>query len=274
MKQMFVDILKKTRLYIPAKKAKDSILGFFRDDREERRRMIGFYSQFIKKGDICFDIGANLGSRTAIFLACGARVVAIEPQSSCINALQRKYGSNPNVIILKAGVGEKEGIKEMKICNAPEFSTFSETQLNKMSNLQETKNLEWYKTEKVNIVTLDSLIKKYGEPSFCKIDVEGYEKEVLGGLSKPIKLLSFEYNTLLVKNALACINQLDKLSRLGKGKIGKKGKGECKYEFNYSVKESMSFRLNNWVSPGDIKKILNSMPQSSFSFGDIYARLS
>jgi hypothetical protein len=47
----------------------------------------------------------------------------------------------------------------------------------------------------VNVATLDSLIDEFGVPDYAKIDVEGFDLEVLRGLSRPIPLLSFEYNS-------------------------------------------------------------------------------
>lgn len=44
-----------------------------------------FYEQFIRPNDICFDIGANMGNRTEVFLKLGAKVIAVEPQSECVN---------------------------------------------------------------------------------------------------------------------------------------------------------------------------------------------
>ena len=43
------------------------------------------------------------------------------------------------------------------------------------------------------MTTLDTLVAEYGEPAFCKIDVEGFEVEALKGLSRPLRALSFEY---------------------------------------------------------------------------------
>ena len=43
------------------------------------------------------------------------------------------------------------------------------------------------------IITMDSLIAQFGAPAFTKIDVEGFELEVLKGLTKPVKYLSIEY---------------------------------------------------------------------------------
>lgn len=58
-----------------------------------------FYANFIRKDDLCFDVGANLGNRVASLLAAGARVVAIEPNSdanwSCAIALGKRSPSCP-----------------------------------------------------------------------------------------------------------------------------------------------------------------------------------
>ena len=49
-----------------------------RKNIEEKR--FNFYSGFINKGNICFDIGANYGNRTEVFLKLGSEVIAVEPQ--------------------------------------------------------------------------------------------------------------------------------------------------------------------------------------------------
>jgi len=45
------------------------------------------------------------------------------------------------------------------------------------------------------MVTLDAAtIETFGKPFYCKIDVEGWELDVLKGLSQPIPLISFEFH--------------------------------------------------------------------------------
>jgi 16S rRNA A1518/A1519 N6-dimethyltransferase RsmA/KsgA/DIM1 with predicted DNA glycosylase/AP lyase activity len=63
--------------------------------RKERRKMCTFYRQFIKPNDLVFDVGANIGNYTAIFLALGARVLAIEPQAECMAQLRARFGRHP-----------------------------------------------------------------------------------------------------------------------------------------------------------------------------------
>jgi hypothetical protein len=48
------------------------------------------YAQFVRAGDLCFDIGANIGSRSRVFRALGAHVVAVEPQPASLKTLRRE----------------------------------------------------------------------------------------------------------------------------------------------------------------------------------------
>ena len=68
------------------------ILNFLRIDslkvkrkRLASRRGLNFYSELIKKDDLCFDIGANYGNRSEVFIKLGAKVVAFEPQPKPLN---------------------------------------------------------------------------------------------------------------------------------------------------------------------------------------------
>ena len=60
---------------------------------------------------------------------------------------------------------------------------------------------------RVPITTLDSLIARHGVPTFIKIDVEGFEFEVLVGLSRPINAISFEFTTIQRDVALDCVER-------------------------------------------------------------------
>ncbi len=42
--------------------------------RQQFAREVHFYSSFIRQGDLCFDIGGNIGSKTEVFLALGREI--------------------------------------------------------------------------------------------------------------------------------------------------------------------------------------------------------
>ena len=89
-----------------------------------------------------------------------------------------------------------------------------------------------------------------------KIDVEGFEPDVLRGLSIPVESLSFEFLPASLDSAFESI---EIVSRLGW------------YEFNYSMVETMKLASRTWLSGDELTSILKSMEPRDRS-GDIYAR--
>jgi hypothetical protein len=119
-----------------------------------------------------------------------------------------------------------------------------------------SKVYKWTKTQQVPITTLDSLIRLYGLPTFCKIDVEGFEESVLKGLTKPIRFISFEFTREFFDDAKKCINHLLSIAPV---------------EFNCSIGESMELLLPDWVTPKKLYEKLDSL-EDELLWGDIYAR--
>ena len=117
------------------------------------------------------------------------------------------------------------------------------------------KDYSWKTQKHVNIITLDSLIQKYGLPDLCKIDVEGYELEVIKGLSKKIPIISFEMHIEIFNEMVECIEQIEKL-------------GSVKFNFANINKEKLL--LPNWVSS---RKLYESISLGAIHLvADIYAR--
>lgn len=216
-----------------------------------------FYSQFIDKGDLCFDVGANIGNRTDIFLSLGAKVVCIEPQEICIRKLRKKYEENENVILIQKALGAEEGKGVLYLSDSSVISSMSKNWIERVKNSGRFGGSLWEGKQTVKIVTLDSLINKYGTPKFCKIDVEGFEYEVIKGLSKPIEYVSFEFASESLNLTFQTIKYLLKIGR---------------YKFNYTLGEEMELLLDEWLSAEDIEKVLNRISKSQKNiWGDIYA---
>jgi hypothetical protein len=93
---------------------------------------------------------------------------------------------------------------------------------------------------------------------FCKIDVEGFEAEVLAGLSQPLRLVSFEYIPAAGEIALKCIERLGELDD---------------YRYNWTRGEEHHWQSPTWVSGDELAATLAAMPLDGAS-GDIFARLT
>ncbi len=225
--------------------------------RRWRKSALDLYSQFLGSGDLVFDVGANVGNRIDVFLALGARVVAIEPQAICVSRLQARFDKNPNVSIVPKALGRAAGTAELMVSEADTISSMSSHWVDAVRSSGRFASYQWNERETVVVTSLDTLIGEFGRPAFCKIDVEGFELEVLSGLSSPVPALSFEFTPEVLDTALASV---DRLSSLGAA------------EFNYSLGESMRLQLPRWTNADNLKSILRGGDVKQF--GDVYARFA
>ncbi len=222
-----------------------------RIEREAR-----FYAQFVRRGDLCFDVGANVGQKTDIFLHLGARVVAVEPTPTCIELLRSRF-SKQDVTIEAVGAAEAEGEAIFYLADSSTVSSMLPDWLER--NPSQLSDKARRGEIRVPITTLDHLIERHGMPQYCKIDVEGFEVNVLQGLTKPLACLSFEYT----KDNLAAVEPcLLELRRLGR------------YEFNYTLSTPLKLRLDSWV---DSDLLMDHLGQYSpggdgEGWGDVFAR--
>ena len=223
-----------------------------------QRSLRKFYERFVEPGDLVFDVGAHLGDRTSAFSALGASVIALEPQPKLFRWLKRLTSSDENVICLDQAVGSEPGTLELAASLAnPTVASLSKEWTSRVSHGQAGfESVRWDRQIPVDVTTLDCLIERFGDPAFCKIDVEGFEPEVLKGLSRPLPALSIEFLNGALDQTMACVDILAALD---------------KYRYQVVKGEQRTFFLHEWLDADEIKQWL-AAGAGGLSSGDLYAR--
>ena len=206
-----------------------------RERSEEKSSLPFFRSLFPNKVPLIFDIGANHGDYAWVFEQVADKVVCLEPDASNFEFLNLRFARTPQVSIVNSAVGETVGTHDFFVVNdGSGLNTLSE---------KRTNDINVRKKVTVQVTTVAKLIEQFGKPDYIKIDVEGYEVNVLKGLKQKIKLVSFEANLpAFLEESYQCI---DMLAALG---------GNCSFNYEYENK----LVLDKWVSAAEMKNILKN----------------
>ena len=150
---------------------------YFYGEHDERYE-INNIVKFLQAGDVCWDIGANVGFYTCLFATLvkeQGSVVAFEPIASTRAFLEENIRLNgfQNVTVKKIALGDSPGRRRIFL-NHPDLA----------EGTVSLKSEEGPHTELIEIDTIDNLYAGLPPPDFVKIDVEGYQMEVLNGGKK------------------------------------------------------------------------------------------
>ena len=228
----------------------------------KHRRALRLYGEFLGPGDVGFDIGAHVGSRVRTWRRLGARVIAVEPQPDCLRILRLFFRRDRGVILVPEAVGARAGRARLAVSTAtPTVSSMSPDWIETVTADHRFSRIQWDGSVEVEVTTLDELIAVHGVPAFCKIDVEGFEVDVLEGLSRPVPALSFEYLPPAHDAALTALEIVERLGEVAGG-----------YRYNYSPIETMRYASDRWLEATELVRLLDRFRPLGRS-GDVYARL-
>jgi len=136
---------------------------------------MGFLLHFLRPGDVFVDVGANIGSYTVLASAvCGAEVIAFEPDPDTMRDLRANVeinGMESRVELVEAALGSRDG--------SIEFTVGQDT-VNHVATSADSN------TRRVTMRRLDDVLEER-KPRLLKMDVEGYEGEVIAGAEQTLR---------------------------------------------------------------------------------------
>lgn len=151
------------------------------------KETISFIKKYLNYGDTAVDIGANIGYFSLIFsnlVGETGRVHSFEPSQREFYHLCENIRINrtKNIFPNQLAIGNENGFLQMNVLRDSKFGAY-----NSFSEITHPKvNKQEVQTEIVRVVRLDDYFDLFSEkvPQLIKVDVEGFEKQVLEGMQK------------------------------------------------------------------------------------------
>jgi FkbM family methyltransferase len=241
---------------------------------------------------LIFDIGYNIGdfARACTKIYNNCKIIGVEANPMLTERYwrtfreQRNLKEKPkNVELINKLVSSESGKQIPFYINAYQHG-LSSASVEFMEKSRFTKGSKYIPNPEdsaifldpinVETITLDDLIKKHGTPDFIKIDVEGYEQEVVSGLSKSVSLLGLEWHEEDYDSVVNSVNHLISLGFKEFGVIG---------YFITEIDEKITFHTEgdpfmdfpkNFYSWEELKPSLDKLinPERRVHYGMFYAK--
>ena len=137
----------------------------------------------LRPGDLCIDLGANLGTFTARMAATGADVVALEPDPDTFAKLKAAIASHPNVTLHQKAAGAREEVLPLRRSAryAEDPDRFSEVS----SIIRDDSRMDAANSVEVQVVDFTAFLRDLNrDVRLLKMDIEGAEWDLLDVLLK------------------------------------------------------------------------------------------
>ena len=150
------------------------------------KHIIGHFSQ---PGDVCVDIGANIGLTAAFFLESDAsHVIAIEP----VNRLAKKLIqlNSKKITVINSACSSSPGTQKLYLSSMHDQGHTLKKDYTEKYHWIFRNNSKTQSYEMVNVDTLDNLLREFDKIDYLKIDAEGSEIDILSGSTRLLDNLS------------------------------------------------------------------------------------
>ena len=206
---------------------------------------------------LIFDIGANVGNFTEACLnkIPDSKIIAVEPNNFLIEHLRKRFKLN-SVQILNFLVSNQTDIF-VPFYENKTADTISTASTDWIYNSRFSHNSQWLPPIDKQTITIDKMISLYGIPDLIKIDVEGYELQVLRGLTRKVNKLCFEWAEEGKESIVESCSYLENLGY---------------QDFGYILGDDYLREPTRWVSKTELLKIMNMQPERKSAWGMIWVR--
>jgi FkbM family methyltransferase len=229
--------------------------------------------------NLIFDIGFNRGDFSKICLEHNPNCKIIGVEANAGLYYDFKQTNNVSLLHYVVSDGKEESVDFFIDPSQDGISTASQefmknSRFSKGSKYLRENSASWFKVGKIKTITLDKMINEYGNPDLIKIDVEGYEHNVVSGLTQKSGKICFECHEEEEKLE-KIINHLLSIGYEQFGMIGFYEEGNSYEKLTYSEHgDPYMVEPENYYSWGELKKDIDKCFQKErrINYGMVWAK--
>ena len=144
----------------------------------------------LKPNDICLDCGANVGIYSQLFAKYGSKVYAFEPDPVPFKELFAKSQNFKNIYPIMAAVGTSNKDGKLYLDNNYNSDKLFYSEHNSLVKEKDNVGESYINVKIIDIV---DWLEKHEKIKFMKIDIEGYEIELLRYLIESNAIYKIEF---------------------------------------------------------------------------------
>ena len=230
--------------------------------------------------NLVFDIGFNRGDFSKVCLGQNpnCHIIGVEANPS----LYYDFVKNDSINLLHYIVsdGAEESVDFFIDPSQDGISTASQefmenSRFSKGSKYLRENSANWFKVGKVKTITLDKMIEDYGNPDMIKIDVEGYEYNVICGLTQKSGKICFECHEEESEKLEKIIDHLSNIGYEQFGMIGFYEEGDSFEKLTFSEHgDPYMVEPNDYYSWEELKSDLDKCfkQERRINYGMVWAK--